>query len=153
MLLRYEVLCCILCCILQHSLVASFSPLTSQFDGSKGMQRGHRLRYGSDGQSVNRFLSTVHMTVGQDNDKSVVELITEDSKPARMESTKISNAAPFMSQGEISKEALNPDFSDPRQTRAVIYTVISLLPVLFLIPLMIGSRDFIPPDSLPPVQM
>jgi hypothetical protein len=58
----------------------------------------------------------------------------------------------FISQGEIDPETLNPDFSDAKQTRVVIYTVLSLLPVLFLIPFMLG-RDFIPLDSLPPVDL
>ena len=32
----------------------------------------------------------------------------------------------------------NPDFSDAKQTRVIIYTILSLLPVLFLIPFMLG---------------
>ena len=62
-------------------------------------------------------------------------------------------AAPFLSQGEISEEALNPDLSDPKQTRVLIYIILSLVPVLFLIPLILGSRDLIPPEALPPVEM
>jgi hypothetical protein len=61
--------------------------------------------------------------------------------------------APFLSQGEIDPEALNPDLSDPKQARVVIYIIISLLPVLFLIPLMLGSRELIPLDAVPPVQL
>ena len=64
-----------------------------------------------------------------------------------------SAAAPFLSQGEISPEALNPDLSDPKQARVIIYIILSLIPVLFLIPLMLGSRDLIPLDALPPVEM
>lgn len=58
----------------------------------------------------------------------------------------------FISQGEVDPDTLNPDFSDAKQTRVVIYTMLSLLPVLFLIPFMLG-RDFIPLDQLPPVEM
>jgi hypothetical protein len=58
--------------------------------------------------------------------------------------------APFLSQGEIDSDALNPDLSDPKQARVILYIILSLLPVLFLIPLMLGSRDLIPLD---PVQM
>lgn len=58
----------------------------------------------------------------------------------------------FISQGEIDPGTLNPDFSDAKQTRVIIYTILSLLPVLFLIPFMLG-RDFIPVDSLPPVDL
>ncbi|GMI27142.1 hypothetical protein TrRE_jg5836, partial [Triparma retinervis] len=43
--------------------------------------------------------------------------------------------------------------SSPKQTRVVLYIILSLVPVLFLVPLMIGSRDFIPPDALPPVPL
>jgi hypothetical protein len=61
--------------------------------------------------------------------------------------------APFLSQGEIDPEAMNPDLSDPKQARVIVYIILSLVPVLFLIPLMIGSRDLIPLDAVPPVQM
>ena len=61
--------------------------------------------------------------------------------------------APFLSQGDILPESLNPDLSDPKQTRVIIYIILSLLPVLFLIPFMLGSRDLIPLEDLPPVQM
>jgi hypothetical protein len=64
-----------------------------------------------------------------------------------------SAVAPFLSQGEISKDAMDLDWKDPKQTRVVFYIILSLLPVLFLIPLILGSRDFIPPDLLPPVEM
>ena len=58
----------------------------------------------------------------------------------------------FISQGELDPEALNPDFSDAKQTRVLIYIILSLLPVLFLIPFML-SREFIPQDMMPPVDM
>ena len=93
-----------------------------------------------------------HLMMAPDDkssDDGVVELVDEDT--VEVEATK--SAAPFLSQGEILDEALNPDLSDPKQTRVIIYIIISLLPVLFLIPLMIGSRDFIPLDALPPVEI
>ena len=61
--------------------------------------------------------------------------------------------APFFSQGEIDPQTLNPDLSDPKQARVIIYIILSLVPVLFLIPLMIGSRDLIPLDAVAPVQL
>lgn len=63
--------------------------------------------------------------------------------------------APFLSQGEISTDPnlLSPDFNDAKQTRVIIYIILTLLPVLFLVPLMIGSRDLIPLDALPPVEL
>jgi hypothetical protein len=92
-------------------------------------------------------------------DDGVVELVEEETDNRKTRdlkgnsSTRSVSTAPFLSQGEISEEALNPDFTDPKQTRVIIYIVLSLLPVLFLIPLMLGSRDLIPLDALPPVQM
>mmetsp|Transcript_23187 Transcript_23187/g.32661 ORF Transcript_23187/g.32661 Transcript_23187/m.32661 type:complete len:166 (-) Transcript_23187:87-584(-) len=90
-----------------------------------------------------------------ETDEGVVELVDEEEEVLAQKSVSISSnaAAPFLSQGEISDEALNPDLSDPKQTRVIIYIVISLIPVLFLIPLMLGSRDLIPLDALPPVEL
>lgn len=82
--------------------------------------------------------------------------LEDDTEPKAVEvkeEPKGGFSAPFLSQGEIDQEALNPDLSDPKQARVIIYIIISLLPVLFLIPLMLGSRDLIPLDELPPVQM
>jgi len=92
-----------------------------------------------------------------DND-GVVELADDDEDAAPvtvtvLESESESESAPFLSQGGISEDALNPDLSDPKQTRVIIYIILSLIPVLFLIPLMLGSRDLIPLDALPPVDM
>ena len=82
-------------------------------------------------------------------EEGVVELAdAPDTKP-----TPNVPIVPFISQGEIDPETLNPDLSDPKQARVIIYIIISLLPVLFLIPLMLGSRDLIPLDDLPPVSL
>lgn len=91
---------------------------------------------------------------GKDVDDGVVELSDDavtTSKATEEKKPKVGGPM-FMSQGEILPESLNPDFSDPKQTRVVIYTVLSLLPVLFLIPFML-SRELIPLDALPPVDM
>lgn len=85
----------------------------------------------------------------QEVEEGVVELAeAPDTKPT----PNVPNV-PFISQGEIDPETLNPDLSDPKQARVIIYIIISLLPVLFLIPLMLGSRDLIPLDDLPPVSL
>jgi hypothetical protein len=81
-------------------------------------------------------------------DDGVVELVDGDEKPKET-----AQVAPFFSQGELAEGVLNPDLSDPKQARVIIYMIISLVPVLFLIPLMIGSRDLIPLDALPPVEL
>ena len=88
-------------------------------------------------------------TEDKSSDDGVVELVDEDTE----EEKAVETAAPFLSQGEIVDEALNPDLSDPKQARVIIYIILSLLPVLFLIPLMLGSRDLIPLDALPPVEI
>lgn len=94
-----------------------------------------------------------HLTMASEDNKSsddgVVELVDEETE----EEKAVDTSAPFLSQGEIVDEALNPDLSDPKQARVIIYIIISLIPVLFLIPLMLGSRDLIPLDALPPVDI
>ena len=82
---------------------------------------------------------------------SISSSSTTDTKnsPGFMEQA----VAPFLSQGEIDPQTLNPDLSDPKQARVIIYIILSLVPVLFLIPLMIGSRDLIPLDAVSPVQL
>jgi hypothetical protein len=85
-------------------------------------------------------------TQTQTQDDGVVELVdeVEDVKASVTESSAPEVISPFLSQGEILPEALNPDLSDPQQARVIIYIIISLLPVLFLVPLMLGSRDLVP---------
>jgi hypothetical protein len=96
------------------------------------------------------------MSEQNQNDNNVIlELAddTDDVKASSRSEPASKPSAPFLSQGEILPESLNPDLSDPKQARVIIYIIISLVPVLFLIPLMLGSRDLIPLDDLPPVQM
>ncbi|KAL7498427.1 hypothetical protein ACHAWT_008839 [Skeletonema menzelii] len=95
-------------------------------------------------------LGVIDLTDDDDDDNSV--MISNENSAS---SDKPSTAAPFLSQGELSDDPnlLNPDFTDPKQTRVIIYIILTLVPVLFLIPLMIGSRDLIPLDALPPVEL
>jgi hypothetical protein len=90
-----------------------------------------------------------------DENKGVIDLTDdEEDSPPPMEPKQM-NTAPFLSQGELSTDPnlLSPDFKDPKQTRVIIYIILTLVPILFLIPLMIGSRDLIPLDALPPVEL
>lgn len=82
----------------------------------------------------------------------VVELADddEDTTPS-IAAKEEKQVAPFLSQGEISEEPM--DLSDPKQARVMFYIILSLLPVLFLIPLMLGSREMIPAEMLPPVEL
>ena len=82
----------------------------------------------------------------EEKNSGVMELGDDDNLAEKQ-------VAPFLSQGEIAPGVLNPDLADPQQMRVIIYIILSLLPVLFLIPLMLGSRDLIPMDALPPVSM
>lgn len=93
------------------------------------------------------------MTEDADNNQ-VLELADDEAPPTTVASSSEEKVvAPFLSQGEISKDAMELDWKDPKQARVVFYIILSLLPVLFLIPLMLGSRDLIPQDMLPPVEM
>jgi hypothetical protein len=90
-------------------------------------------------------------------ENQVVELADDETEEQASESktddaTAVS-VAPFLSQGEISEEALTMDWNDPKQQRVMFYIILSLLPVLFLIPLMLGSRELLPPDLLPPIEL
>ena len=87
--------------------------------------------------------------LGQSTTTDIANEETKNSSPGLIEQA----VAPFFSQGEIDPQTLNPDLSDPKQARVIIYIILSLLPVLFLIPLMIGSRDLIPLDAVAPVQL
>jgi len=84
----------------------------------------------------------------QSNNNVVATTKTSEEKPA---TTAAAAVAPFLSQNEISEESMEINWNDPKQTRVMFYIILSLIPVLFLIPLMIGSRDLIPQDALPPI--
>mmetsp|Transcript_4999 Transcript_4999/g.12837 ORF Transcript_4999/g.12837 Transcript_4999/m.12837 type:complete len:154 (-) Transcript_4999:402-863(-) len=112
-------------------------------------------------KSCMRQFSTGHfhplLMAESEAENQVVELAddeTEDQPTSELKSDDAPvQAAPFLSQGEISEEALTMDWSDPKQQRVMFYIILSLLPVLFLIPLMLGSRELIPPELLPPVEL
>ena len=129
--------------------VHSFSVHTPLISTSASSRQVHSQNFHAQ-QHVN--FQVLHMA-NNDND-GVVELADDDEDAAPVTVTVLeSESAPFLSQGGISEDALNPDLSDPKQTRVIIYIILSLIPVLFLIPLMLGSRDLIPLDALPPVDM
>mmetsp|Transcript_119016 Transcript_119016/g.333391 ORF Transcript_119016/g.333391 Transcript_119016/m.333391 type:complete len:140 (+) Transcript_119016:133-552(+) len=95
-------------------------------------------------------------TLWDDKTDGVVELADEEEETAAAPDASSSadankSVAPFLSQGEISEEPM--DLSDPKQARVMFYIILSLLPVLFLIPLMLGSREMIPAEMLPPVDL
>lgn len=101
------------------------------------------------------------MVEGTNGENQVVELVDDNieeqsneiatTNEPKEEGT--SAVAPFLSQGEISEEVMEMNWNDPKQTRVMFYIILSLIPVLFLIPLMLGSRDLIPLDALPPVPL
>lgn len=115
---------------------------------SVGFSKSPRRSFQTVPQLHNHF-SPLFLT--SDKDETVVEL-GDDNTVEETKNQKVV-VAPFISQGEeLAEGVLNPDLSDPKQARVIFYTLISLLPVLFLIPFMI-SREFIPADMLPPVEM
>jgi hypothetical protein len=107
------------------------------------------------------IMKPLFMAEGTNGESQVVELVDDNieeqsneiatTNEPKEEGT--SAAAPFLSQGEISEEAMEMNWNDPKQTRVMFYIILSLVPVLFLIPLMLGSRDLIPIDALPPVPL
>ena len=107
----------------------------------------------SSGQLLS-FSSTTTTRLFEGATDEVVELADDEegTEVAKVEGEQAA-VAPFLSQGEISEEAMEMDFSDPKQARVMFYIILSLLPVLFLIPLMLGSRDLIPVEMLPPVEL
>ena len=92
-----------------------------------------------------------------DDDDENIPLSSVRASPSNNAGTdgNIRAEAPFLSQGELSDDPnlLSPDFSDGKQSRVIIYIILTLVPILFLVPLMIGSRDLIPLDALPPVEL
>mmetsp|Transcript_3846 Transcript_3846/g.4440 ORF Transcript_3846/g.4440 Transcript_3846/m.4440 type:complete len:134 (+) Transcript_3846:111-512(+) len=93
----------------------------------------------------------VALPAQQDNDDDgVVEIGDMNDDDDKKKDTP-AVIAPFLSQSnEIADDVLNPDLSDPKQTRVILYIILSLIPVVFLLPLILGSRDFLPADM--PVQ-
>lgn len=130
----------------QFSSTAAFAPVSSSVcNNPRQLRQSIILQATPDDKNV----GVIDLTDDDDDDNSV--MITAEASSASSEQA----AAPFLSQGELSDDPnlLNPDFTDPKQTRVIIYIILTLVPVLFLIPLMIGSRDLIPLDALPPVEM
>lgn len=128
----------------RFSSTAAFAPFSSVCNNPR--QSIQRLSSTPDDKNN---IGVIDLT--DDEDDNSVAISTESSTSDQAATA----AAPFLSQGELSDDPnlLNPDFTDPKQTRVIIYIILTLVPVLFLIPLMIGSRDLIPLDALPPVEI
>jgi len=133
----------LLCALLASAHVVAFSI------PSRGVGALFSRTSSHNTATKNHAFQLMMATEDKSSDDGVVELVDEDTE----EEKAVDSSAPFLSQGEIVDEALNPDLSDPKQARVIIYIILSLIPVLFLIPLMLGSRDLIPLDALPPVEM
>lgn len=111
----------------------------------------------------NNSWSSALASSSEDSVRGVIDLTDDDDDEDEYigpDTTQRSEAvttttAPFLSQGELSSDPnlLNPDFSDDKQNRVILYIILTLVPILFLVPLMIGSRDLIPLDVLPPVEL
>jgi hypothetical protein len=129
----------------------SFTP--ARFSATKALFGVEGRQFGSSS------VVALNLAAGEENSSDVIELIDEEMSVKNAQKTeKEANGSavnsPFLSQqNELAEGVLNPDMTDAKQARVILYLIISLLPVLALIPLMMGSRDFIPPESLPPVSM
>ena len=143
---RYLLLSILLLVATHFSSTAAFSPISSSATLCNNPRQSSILQRSSTPDDKNN-IGVIDLT--DDDDENAVMISNESSASEQ------ASAAPFLSQGELSDDPnlLNPDFTDPKQTRVIIYIILTLVPVLFLIPLMIGSRDLIPLDALPPVEM
>mmetsp|Transcript_4978 Transcript_4978/g.6751 ORF Transcript_4978/g.6751 Transcript_4978/m.6751 type:complete len:158 (-) Transcript_4978:361-834(-) len=107
----------------------------------------------TQGISIGTKRAEFSLRAANDLETEIVELVDDEEEQVSKGVGSVSQqVAPFLSQGEILEETLTMS-NDPKQTRVIAYIVISLIPVLFLIPLMLGSRDLIPLEALPPVEM
>jgi hypothetical protein len=104
----------------------------------------------------NKNAGVIDLTDDEDYDDVPLATVSRAPRPSSaVADGNVRAAAPFLSQGELSDDPnlLSPDFSDGKQSRVIIYIILTLVPILFLVPLMIGSRDLIPLDALPPVEL
>jgi hypothetical protein len=124
----------------------AFPPMyTATFMTARGPQR--RLFAEQDDES--EILDVTEL--GGVDDIASVPIVESSGAPSRQPDSAV---APFLSQGEVSEDALRlPNLNDPKETRVIIYMILSLVPIVFLVPLMLGSRDLIPLDALPPVEL
>lgn len=113
-----------------------------------------KLSSSSSHSRYSSWSSALASSSEDNNVRGVIDLTDEDIGPDTQQAASVSTA-PFLSQGELSSDPnlLNPDFSDDKQNRVILYIILTLVPILFLVPLMIGSRDLIPLDILPPVEL
>ena len=81
----------------------------------------------------------------------------EDEKSAESSATEAAPGSIF-AQRPLTSESLSDRVTelktsdDPKQTRVILYILVSLVPVLFLVPLMLG-RELVPLESIPPVEL
>eukprot|EP00977_Amphora_coffeiformis_P000211 scaffold64_cov150-Amphora_coffeaeformis.AAC.5 len=126
------------------SSTQAFTPLSTTARRSKWMRSAQEDESSSKSSGGGGVVELGDNNNNDDDD--------DESKDEQGDIPKAVSGPLFISQGEVDPDTLNPDFSNAKQTRVVLYTILSLLPVLFLIPFMLG-RDFIPADQLPPVEM
>ena len=124
----------------------AFTPLSSRTVATLKKNTNHVSAVTPRRAEDEKASSSGVVELGDDSDSD-----DKDKAPAKDLPQAVSGPL-FISQGEVDPDTLNPDFSDAKQTRVILYTILSLLPVLFLIPFMLG-RDFIPADALPPVEI
>jgi hypothetical protein len=149
--------------VVQLLLIAQYAPLISAFAPSAwrmspiihhAQSSCHRHRKSltplASSPEGNKNAGVIDLT---DDDDENIPLSTVRAPPSNAGTDgNIRAEAPFLSQGELSDDPnlLSPDFSDGKQSRVIIYIILTLVPILFLVPLMIGSRDLIPLDALHP---
>jgi hypothetical protein len=150
----------LLVCVIRGPSISAFAPIASRspFNPPRAARSSSSHRHRKSPTTLasspgdNERAGVIDLTDDDDDD----DISSSSSVRARSDDyTRASSAAPFLSQGELSDDPnlLSPDFTDGKQSRVIIYIILTLVPILFLVPLMIGSRDLIPLDALPPVEL
>jgi hypothetical protein len=137
-------------CILLIWTLLNYNSCVNSFSLVKRSHFSSQLALNLPTWTSSERLYRLRNSVGEQGEsEGVVELAPVEEK------TKESGSKPpfFSQSNELAEDVLKPNFSDPKQARVILYLILALAPVIMLIPLMIGSRDFIPPEALPPVTM
>jgi len=164
-------------CIIQITNVSAFAPTRSNVMRHTSTQQYHiinNILLQAAGDNDN--LGVIDLT-----DEDEDEAVAVSTPPPQQQSPAAPFLS--QGELSDDPNLLNPDFNDAKQSRVIFYIILTLVPIvsfiysiyvsfiyclsnahdmycnslelsqLFLVPLMLGSRDLIPLDALPPVEM
>jgi len=105
-----------------------------------------RVNFGSRGRNRGIYLSDGDKNDSKEDDFTSEELGSPSSPPPPPPPPPSTQPGSIFQQRELEPDAVEQRLNelrtedDPKQTRVIIYIILSLIPVLFLVPLMLGSR-------------